>query len=93
MHVGNLPFLLIQASKLTRQRHLARVASLSRTHRELGTVSKSHQNPIPKTDLWSCRSSEEQTPQIVENNKKRVEVWEPKQAYYSLHTQVVRLET
>ena len=57
----------------------------------MGTVSKPYQNPISNDD-WSCRSSEEQIPQIVENNKNRVEIWEPKEAYYSLHTQVVRRE-
>ena len=56
-----------------------------------GTVSKPYHNPIVNND-WSCRSSEEQIPQIVENNKNRVEIWEPKEAYYSLHTQVVLRE-
>ena len=35
-------------------------------------------------------SSEEQIPQIVESNKNRIEIWETKEAYYSLHTQEVR---
>jgi hypothetical protein len=52
------------------------------------TVSKPYQNPISNDD-WSCRSSEEQIPQIVESNKNRVEIWEPKEAYYSLDTQEV----
>jgi len=54
----------------------------------MGTVSKPYQNPI-HNDAWSCRSSEEQIPQIVESNKNRVEIWEPREAYYSLHTQEV----
>jgi hypothetical protein len=55
----------------------------------MGTVSKPYQNPISNDD-WSCRSSEEQIPQIVESNKNRIEIWETKEAYYSLHTQEVR---
>jgi len=54
----------------------------------MGTVSKPYQNPISNDD-WSCRSSEEQIPQIVESNKNRIEIWEPEEAYYSLHTQEV----
>jgi len=34
--------------------------------------------------------SEEQAPHIVESNKNSIEIWEPKEAYYSLHTQEVR---
>ena len=56
--------------------------------RETGTVSKPYQNPISNND-WSYRSSEGQIPQIVESNKNRVEIWEPKDAYYSLDTQEV----
>lgn len=48
-----------------------------------------YQNPIYNDD-WSYRSSEEQIPQMVESNKNRVEIWEPKEAYYSLHTQEVK---
>jgi hypothetical protein len=64
------------------------VASVIEKSREIGTVSKPYQNPIPNND-WSYRSSEEQIPQIVENNKNGVEIWEPREAHYSLHTQEV----
>jgi len=77
--------LLVRASDWGGQRSSQLLLPVSRTD----VKWEPYQNLISNDD-WSCRSSEEQIPQIVENNKNRVEIWEPKEAYYSLHTQEVR---